>query len=131
MNDSERGSGTIWTIAVACVVIVAACLVMNLTAVMSATRRAGVAADLAALSAVASDCERAATTATAHHARLVSCRTLDVPDYGTTVEVTAEVRTKPIFGRVFVLRSRARAGRSSPPTYANDHPHGRAPRTPR
>ena len=57
-------------------------------------------------------------------------RTLEVPGYGNTVEVTAEVRTNPIFGQVFVLRSRARAGRSSPPTYENHLPHGRAPRTP-
>lgn len=117
MNDSERGSGTIWTIAIACVLVVTACLIANLTAVISATRRAGVAADLAALSAVASDCGRAAATAKAHNARLVSCRTLDVPGHGTTVEVTAEVRTKPIFGHAFVLREHARAGRSNPPTF--------------
>ncbi|GAB3400304.1 flp pilus-assembly TadE/G-like family protein [Flindersiella endophytica] len=122
MKDSERGSGTIWTIAIACILVIATCLIANLTLVMSAERRAGVAADLAALSAVASDCGRAATIATAHRARLVSCRTLDQPGYGTTVEVTAEVRTKPIFGHVFVLKSRARAGRSSPPAVEYDLP---------
>jgi secretion/DNA translocation related TadE-like protein len=131
MKSSERGSGTIWTIAIACVLITAAFLVANLTAVMSAERRAGVAADLAALSAVASDCGRAATIATAHGARLVSCRTFDLPRYGTTVEVMAEVRTKPIFGHVFVLRSRARAGRSSPPTFEHDRPLWSEPPRPR
>lgn len=131
MNDSERGSGTIWTIAIACILVIATCLVANLTAVMAADRRAGVAADLAALSAVASDCGRAATIATAHRARLVSCRTLDLPRYGTTVDVTTEVRTKPIFGHVFVLQARARAGRSSPPAFENDLPLWSGPRTPR
>jgi secretion/DNA translocation related TadE-like protein len=114
VNTPERGSGTIWTIAIACIVIVAAGLTANLTAVMSATRRADVAADLAALSALGSSCTRAAAIATAHNARLVSCQTLDAPDYGTTVEVTTEVRTRPIFGHVFALRSHARAGWSGP-----------------
>jgi secretion/DNA translocation related TadE-like protein len=118
VNDHERGSGTIWTTAIACVVIVAAGLTASLTAVMSATRRADVAADLAALSALGSSCTRAAAVATAHNARLVSCQTLDTPNDGTTVEVTTEVRTRPIFGHAFALRSRARAGWSSPPAPA-------------
>ncbi|WP_020577093.1 Rv3654c family TadE-like protein [Actinopolymorpha alba] len=112
---TERGSGSIWTLAVAAVLILAGLVSVTIVAVMSAGRRADTAADLAALSAAAGGpaamdgaCSVAARIAAAHQARLISC-TLT----GAVVDVVVEVRPRTLAGDLLTMRARAKAGPTS------------------
>ena len=118
----ESGSGTVWVLAVAVLLVLGGIVAATVAVVVAASRTADTAADLAALSA-ASSCGSASTTdcgdlgetpcalarriAHAHRTRLVACSVR-----AGVVDVVVEVRPRSLAGGVFVVRSRARAGRS-------------------
>lgn len=115
---AERGSGTIWVLGCAVLVLVAGMVAATLVAVAAAGRRADTAADLAALSAAgriqdstAVPCGVARRIAAAHQARMTSCAVL-----GPVVEVAVEVRPRSLAGGLFLVRATARAG----PTVRDD-----------
>ena len=113
----ERGSGSVWVLAVACLLIMASVAAIAMVAVLGAGRRADTAADLAALSAAGtgpadldSACAVAELIAAAHQTSLIAC-TVE----GAVVEVTVEARQAMPGGLAVTLRARARAGPSSSP----------------
>jgi secretion/DNA translocation related TadE-like protein len=107
----ESGSGTIWVLAMALVLVVGGVVAATVASVAGAGRRADTAADLAALSAAArltttpeSSCRVARQVVDAHEARLVACSVT-----GDQVDVAVEVDIRGLGGGLFVVRSRARA----------------------
>lgn len=113
----ECGSGSVWVLAVACVLIMASVAAVAVAAVLGAGRRADTAADLAALSAAGvgaadldSACAVAERIAAAHQTRLTACVV-----EGAVVDVTVEARQPMPGGLALTLSARARAGPSSSP----------------
>jgi secretion/DNA translocation related TadE-like protein len=111
--DGERGSATVWVIALSAVLAVVGAAVVLVGAATVARHRAGTAADLAALAGAGraawgepGGCELAAQVATANSATLVSCSV----DAGAVVEVRVIVPVR--LGRlgVWSASGRARAG---------------------
>jgi secretion/DNA translocation related TadE-like protein len=109
----ERGSATVWVVALSAVLAVVGAAVVLVGAAAVARHRAGAAADLAALAAAGraawgepGGCELAAQVATANAATLVSCSV----DADAVVEVRVSVPVH--LGRLGVLSAsgRARAG---------------------
>ncbi|MGW5364868.1 Rv3654c family TadE-like protein [Actinopolymorpha pittospori] len=116
-DGPERGSGSVWVLAVACLLIMASVAAIAVAAVLGAGRRADTAADLAALSAAGmgpadldSACAVAERIAAAHRTSLTAC-TVE----GAVVDVTVEARQAMPGGLALTLRARARAGPSSGP----------------
>lgn len=118
----ERGSGTLWTLGISLVLMVAVLALLLLTAVGHTRQLAAVAADMAALSAAtalpedpAGACRIATETAADHRGRLRGCSVR-----GAEVEVTVRVR-RLVLGFPIVAASTARAGpvavRPSPTPY--------------
>ena len=117
MRDAERGSATVWVMALSGVLAVlgAACLLVGVAVV--ARHRAGVAADMAALAgagrAAVGDpaaCAAAAAVARADGAALDAC------EVGAGGVVAVRVRVVARFGPFGPLpaRARARAGPAPP-----------------
>jgi len=109
----DSGSGTIWVVTAATVVVLAAVAVTSVAAAMIARHRAGAAADLAALAAASAaaslgpdPCAVADRVAARNGGRLVGCAV----DATAVVEVTVEVRPAGLAGRVGVARVSAMAG---------------------
>jgi secretion/DNA translocation related TadE-like protein len=114
----ERGSATVWVMALAAVLAVVGAAVVLVGAATVARHRAETAADFAALAAAgraawgeAGGCELAAQVARANAARLLSCAI----DEGAVVEVRVSVPVR--LGRLGVVAAsgRARAGPAAPP----------------
>lgn len=114
----ERGSATVWVIALSGVLAVVGAAVVLVAAATVARHRAEAAADLAALAAAgraawgeADGCALAELVATANAARLVSCAV----GAGAVVEVRVSVPVR--LGRLGVLSAsgRALAGPARPP----------------
>ena len=113
MSDRERGSATVWVLALAGVLAVVGAAAVLVAAAVTARHRAGSAADLAALAAagraVIGDpdaCAAAADVARGNGARLDTCTV----EEGAVVAVTVAVpvRLGPL-GR-YDATGRARAG---------------------
>jgi secretion/DNA translocation related TadE-like protein len=113
MSDRERGSATVWVLALAGVLAVVGAAAVLVGAAVAARHRAGSAADLAALAAagraVVGDpdaCAAATRVARGNGARLVTCTI----EQGAVVAVTVAVpvRLGPV-GR-YEATGRARAG---------------------
>jgi secretion/DNA translocation related TadE-like protein len=111
LRRPESGSGTVWVLAMALVVVVGGVVAATVASVAGAGRRADTAADLAALSAAArltttpeSACHIARRVVVAHRAHMVACTVR-----GEQVEVAVEVEVRGLTAGVFVVRSRARA----------------------
>jgi secretion/DNA translocation related TadE-like protein len=117
---ADRGSGTVWTLAVTAVVGLMATVALAAGGVRAARHRAHTAADLAALAAAShatapeAACRAAAEVATGSGGSLSTCvvrgRIADV-----TVVVTVHV-PEPV--GVLRLHARARAGPADPAPYA-------------
>ncbi len=118
-EQPEEGSGTILALAIIAALLVLTVVIAGLIGVVSANRRASVAADLSALAAAdayrglteGDPCAVAADLAERHGAHLETCA---FPNRPETVEVTVAV---PVAGPMGVLgpaRVRARAGAENP-----------------
>jgi secretion/DNA translocation related TadE-like protein len=112
-HDPERGSATVWVLALSAVLAVLATAVVLVGAAAVARHRATAAADLAALAAAGravlgepDGCELAAQVARANAARLVACSI----DASAVVEVRVSVPVR--LGRlgVHAASARSRAG---------------------
>jgi len=110
---SDRGSATIWVLALSGVLAVLAAAVVLVGAAAVARHRAGTAADLAALAAAGravlgqpGGCELAAEVARANAARLVSCSI----DESAVAEVRVAVPVQLGKLGVHTASARARAG---------------------
>ena len=110
-RNRESGSGTIWVLAMALILVMSGVVAATVASVAGAGRRADTAADLAALSAAArlpgpsgSACLVALRVVHAHRAQLAACSVT-----GEQVQVAVEVNVAGL-GGLFVVRSRARAG---------------------
>lgn len=121
----ERGSATLWVLALASVVWFSALAVVLVAGARAGRHRAGAAADLAALAAAdraiegkGVACRAAAQVARASGARVVACAV-----HGGIADVTAETRLSPtleaLTGEVGV-RMRARAGPSRGPAHSGE-----------
>ncbi|SDC43347.1 helicase/secretion neighborhood TadE-like protein [Geodermatophilus telluris] len=115
--DRERGSATVWTVALAGVLVAVGLAAVLVGAAVVARHRAGAAADLAALAgaarAVAGDpaaCDTAGEVARANGAALTACTVADGAVVAVTVEVA--VRLGPLASRT--AQGRARAGPVAP-----------------
>ena len=113
MSDRERGSATVWVLALAGVLAVVGAAAVLVAAAVTARHRAGSAADLAALAAagraVLGDpdaCAVAARVAGGNGARLATCRVGD--DAVVAVTVVVPVRLGPL--GLYEATGRARAG---------------------
>jgi secretion/DNA translocation related TadE-like protein len=113
VRDRERGSATVWVLALAGVLAVVGAAAVFLAAAVTARHRAGSAADLAALAAagraVLGDpdvCAAAGEVARGNGARLGTC-TLGA-DAVVTVTVAVPVRLGPL--GLYEATGRARAG---------------------
>lgn len=114
---SERGSATVWTVALAAVLAVIGGAVVLVGAAVVARHRAAAAADLAALAAAgravlgdATPCAVAAEVAAANGATLDSC------EVGAEAVVELRVHVPVRLGPLGVVdaRARARAGPAAP-----------------
>lgn len=115
---SDRGSGTVWMLALIGLVWSVAVMALSVGGVRVARHRAYAAADLAALAAashsgdgVGSACRLAARIARYSGGRLRRCA---VKGRVSEVLVTSEIRDVPGLGRLDVT-ARARAGPVQPP----------------
>ena len=113
----ERGSATVWVIALSGVLAVLAAAVVLMGAATVARHRAGTAADLAALAAAGravlgepDACGSAARVARANGAALVSCSV----DDAAVAEVRVDVPVHLGGLGVHVASARARAGPAAP-----------------
>jgi secretion/DNA translocation related TadE-like protein len=113
VSDRERGSATVWVLALAGVLAVVGAAAVLVAAAVTARHRAGGAADLAALAAagraVTGDpdaCAAAAEVAHRNGARLATCTVED--GAVAAVTVTVPVRLGPL--GLFEATGRARAG---------------------
>ncbi|MGX7676766.1 Rv3654c family TadE-like protein [Plantactinospora sp. DSM 117369] len=111
-GGSDRGSATLWLLAMGLVLVVFSLGAAAIGAARVARHQARVAADLGALAGAvyALDgpdraCARAAVIAAANSARITDC-TLD----GFDLQVTAEVTVEPLPGMTRAARATARAG---------------------
>ncbi|MGI5147037.1 Rv3654c family TadE-like protein [Plantactinospora sp. CA-294935] len=111
-GGSDRGSATVWLLAVGLVLVVFSLGAAAIGVARVARHQARVAADLGALAGAAyaldgpdRACARAAAIAAANSARITGC-TLD----GFDLQVTAEVTVEPLPGMTRVARATARAG---------------------
>jgi secretion/DNA translocation related TadE-like protein len=140
-RTADAGSASIWLLAFAMVLWVAAAGAVAMAGAVTARHRAASAADLAALAgaqelaraitadstsdSTASACAAAGATATANHATLVSCAAT-----GAVVDVVAAVQTTGI-ARLAALattvRAHARAGPVVRPSPSSDQLAGGAP----
>lgn len=108
----ERGSATVWVLALASVLFGASVMVGLYGAAATARNRAAAAADLAALAAatrlasadVAAPCRAAAEVARHNRARLTSCLTRN-----GVADVRAEVRLRGTLARLGSATARSRA----------------------
>lgn len=114
-RTDERGSGSLLALAVACVLVLTGLTAATLGSLVVARRQASTAAEMAALSAAArpveemeSACATAQRVARAHRSVVLSCAV-----NGLTVDVVVAVRPTTVIGQVVVVRSRARAGRTT------------------
>jgi secretion/DNA translocation related TadE-like protein len=114
----DRGSGTVWMLALIGLTWSVAAMAMTVGGVRAARHRAYAAADLAALAAAAhvrdgprSACRLAAAIARDSGGRLRWCV---IRDRVSEVVVTCDVRTLPAVGRL-VATARARAGPETAP----------------
>lgn len=112
----DAGSGTVWTLAAAMVVLVVAVAVVGVGGAVVARHRAGSAADLAALAAAgraapgaSGACELAARVVAADGGRLRACTVS-----GAVVEVTVAVEATVLGHRLGTAVGRARAGPAGP-----------------
>jgi secretion/DNA translocation related TadE-like protein len=105
----DRGSGSIWVLALGLVVVLAGLVGMYRGSAVVGRHRAEAAADFAALAAAAKvlevACASAGTVAAANGARLVSCA-VD----GSIATVTTAVALRGVLPGDFVATGRARAG---------------------
>jgi secretion/DNA translocation related TadE-like protein len=115
--SDERGSATVWVIALSGVLALVAAAVVLVGAATAARHRAGAAADLAALAAATravlgepDACDLAAHVARANAAALVSCSV----DDSAVVEVRVDVPVRLGGLGVHVASARARAGPVGP-----------------
>lgn len=109
---ADRGSATVFAIAVIMLVTCAGLAGLTLGSALVARHRTAAAADLAALAGAARAaegqtgvCAQARAVASANRAELASCRMA-----GQVVEVVAVIRLPSLFGVPMTARSRARAG---------------------
>jgi len=115
----EEGSGTVLALTIIAALLVVTVVIAGLIGVVSANRRASVAADLSALAAAdayrglteGDPCAVAADLAARHGAYLESCT---FPDRPETVEVTVAVPVAGPMGMLGPARVRARAGAEHP-----------------
>ena len=115
----EEGSGTVLALTIIAALLVVTVVIAGLIGVVSANRRASVAADLSALAAAdayrglteGDPCAVAADLAKLHGAQLESCT---FPDRPETVEVTVAVPVAGPMGMLGPARVRARAGAEHP-----------------
>lgn len=115
----EAGSGTVLAFTIIAALLVVTVVIAGLIGVVSANRRASVAADLSALAAAdayrglteGDPCAVAADLAERHGAHLESCT---FPDRPETVEVTVAVPVAGPMGMLGPARVRARAGAEYP-----------------
>ena len=115
----EEGSGTVLALTIIAALLVVTVVIAGLSGVVSANRRASVAADLSALAAAdayrglteGDPCAVAADLAARHGAYLESCT---FPDRPETVEVTVAVPVAGPMGMLGPARVRARAGAEHP-----------------
>ncbi len=112
VRNGDRGSGSIWVLALGLVVVLAGLVGMYRGSAMVGRHRAEAAADFAALAAAAKvlqggqvACASAGTVAAANGARLVSCA-VD----GSIATVTTAVALRGVLPGDFVATGRARAG---------------------
>ncbi|MGH3714392.1 MAG: Rv3654c family TadE-like protein [Micromonosporaceae bacterium] len=112
MRDGERGSASIWVLAVGLAVVAVGLFGASYGAAVVARHRAQAAADLGALSAAvhavegeAAACRHAERTVTANRARMASCRV-----EGLEAVVTAEVVAAGPAASLGPAQGRARAG---------------------
>ena len=115
--SGERGSATVWVLALSGVLAALAMAVVLVGAATVARHRAGTAADLAALAAAGravlgepDGCDRAAQVARANAAALVACSV----DDSAVVEVRVDVPVRLGGLGVHVASARARAGPGDP-----------------
>jgi secretion/DNA translocation related TadE-like protein len=109
-TDAERGSATVWVVALSGVLALVGAAVVLVGAAVVARHRAGVAADFAALAAAqravlgdADPCAAAQRLAEANGARLVGCSA----ESDSVVEVSVVVPLA--FGSLGIHEARARA----------------------
>ena len=114
----ERGSGSVWLLAMAALVTAAAVLAAAVAGAVTVRHRAAAAADLAALAGAGTAvsgsgdaCAMAARVATANAARLTRCQV-----QGVVVEVTARVTAHGWLTRFGV--GSVRSARAGPVTAA-------------
>ena len=115
-SDSQRGSATVLTVSAIAVIFMLVGAAIIVTGYVLAARRAGQAADLAALSAAATidfgepGCPVAEQIALKNGARVVNCDHVgDVLEFAVTVEVRLDV-SPPLPGMPDHVASRASAG---------------------
>ena len=115
--SDERGSATVWVIALSAVLAVLAAAVVLVGSATVARHRAGTAADLAALAAAGravlgepDACDLADRVARANAAALVSCSV----DGSSVVDVRVDVPVRLGGLGVHVASARARAGPADP-----------------
>ena len=109
-DRSQRGSATVMAVVLLVVLGLAGALAGGLGGLLVAKRRAGAAADLAALAGAAAvqrgdpGCPAAAAIAAGNHARLVACH-----GQGAVLEVAVAVPVHSLVG-ITEVRDQARAG---------------------
>ena len=127
----EEGSGTVLALTIIAALLVVTVVIAGLIGVVSANRRASVAADLSALAAAdayrglteGDPCAVAADLAERHGAHLESCA---FPDRPETVEVTVAVPVAGPMGMLGPARVRARAGAEHPEEEYAEEEHAAA-----
>lgn len=127
----EEGSGTVLALTIIAALLVVTVVIAGLIGVVSANRRAAVAADLSALAAAdayrglteGDPCAVAADLAERHGAHLESCT---FPDRPETVEVTVAVPVAGPMGALGPARVRARAGAERPEEEYAEEEHAAA-----
>lgn len=118
VKERERGSNTVTSLGLVCLLLVLGVTVAGLIGVTSANHRAATAADLAALAAAdtarglrgGDPCQIAATVAAQNGAVLLAC--LPAPTQQGTVDVRVQ---KPIEGPFAFLGSAQGLARAGPP----------------
>lgn len=107
----ERGAATVFATSALVMLLVIGTVLVELTGLVRAHRRAQAAADLAALAAAAdSSCATAATIAARNGAELTTCA---LDPAGTTARVGVQVEAVHWWGPAVVLTGQARAGPAS------------------
>ncbi len=110
-DSSEKGSAAVLGVVMVCLLTTLALVAVVASGILVGHRRAGAAADLAALAGAAAvqrgedACAAAGHVAGANSARLVGCTTV-----GETVSIEVATEVPSAFGATWTVAARARAG---------------------